>query len=79
MTCGFKPAAMGAEEKYSGTIGESSKDLPSEKLSWCGPFWGLTEGKVRAGILAQRYMKAVRAPGARGRNQSRHRSAIRDE
>jgi len=45
----------GAEEKYSGTIRKSGQDLPLGKvvLIW----------KMRAGILAQRYVRGVAAPG----------------
>jgi len=32
MTCGFKPAGTGIEEKYGGTIRESGQDLPPGKV-----------------------------------------------
>jgi Protein of unknown function (DUF992) len=63
MTCGFKPAGTGAEEKYSGTIRESSQDLPSGKVVLIWAVLGPAEGKIRAGILAQRYVKGRGAPG----------------
>ena len=63
MTCGFKPAGTGAEEKYSGIIRESSQDLPSGKIVLIWTVLGPAEGKIRAGILAQRYVKATNAPG----------------
>ena len=63
MTCGFKPAGTGAEEKYSGIIRESSQDLPSGKVVLIWTVLGPAEGKIRAGILAQRYVKATNAPG----------------
>ena len=63
MTCGFKPAGTGAEEKYSGTIRESGQDLPSGKVVLIWAVLGAAEGKIRAGILAQRYVKARGTPG----------------
>jgi hypothetical protein len=62
-SCGFKPAGTGAEEKYSGTISESSQDLPSGKIVLIWTVLGPAEGKIQAGILAQRYVKATSAPG----------------
>src|SRR6516162_548508 len=63
MTCGFKPAGTGAEEKYSGTIRESAQDLPPGKVVLIWLVLGPAEGKLHAGILAQRYVRAVAAPG----------------
>ena len=63
MTCGFKPAGTGAEEKYGGTIRESSQDLPSGKIVLIWAVLGAAKGKIRAGILAQRYVKGRGAPG----------------
>src|SRR5262245_63046690 len=63
MTCGFKPVGTGAEEKYSGIIRESSQDLPSGKVVLIWTVLGPAEGKIRAGILAQRYVKATNALG----------------
>jgi len=63
MSCGFKPVGTGAEEKYSGIIRESSQDLPSGKVVLIWTVLGPAEGKIRAGILAQRYVKATNAPG----------------
>jgi hypothetical protein len=63
MTCGFKPDGTGAEEKYSGIIRESSQDLPSGKIVLIWTVLGPVEGKMRAGILAQGYLKAISAPG----------------
>src|SRR6516164_11313807 len=63
MTCGFKPAGTGAEEKYSGTIRESSQDLPSGKIVLIWTVLGPAEGKIGPGILAQRYVKATNLPG----------------
>jgi hypothetical protein len=82
MTCGFKPAGTGAEEKYNGTVSESSQDLPSGKIVLIWTVLGPAEGKIRAGILAQRYESHKRTgpdSGARGRNQGRLRFAIRDK
>jgi hypothetical protein len=63
MSCGFKPAGSGAEEKYSGTIRESSHDLPHGKIVLIWTVLGPAEGKVRAGLLAQQYVKGRSAPG----------------
>ena len=63
MTCGFKPAGSGAEEKYSGTIRESTHELPHGKIVLIWTVLGPAEGKMRAGLLAQQYMKAASAPG----------------
>jgi Protein of unknown function (DUF992) len=63
MTCGFKPTGTGVEEKYSGTIRESGKDLPPGKVVLIWAVLGPAEGKVRAGILAQRYVKGRGSPG----------------
>jgi hypothetical protein len=63
MSCGFKPAGTGAEEKYSGTIRESSKELPSGKIVLIWTVLAPAEEKMRAGILAQRYVKATRVSG----------------
>jgi len=63
MTCGFKPEGTGAEEKYRGIIRESSQDLPSGKIVLIWTVVGPAEGKMRAGILAQGYLKAISAPG----------------
>jgi uncharacterized protein DUF992 len=62
ITCGFKPAGTGAEEKYSGTIRESGQDLPSGKVVLIWAVLGPAEAKMRAGMLAQRY-KGISAPG----------------
>ena len=62
MTCGFRPAGTGAEEKYSGSVRGSEQDLPSGKvvLVWTvvGP-----DGKIGAGVLSQRYTKAKGTSG----------------
>jgi hypothetical protein len=63
MTCGFKPAGTGAEEKYSGTIRESGQDLPSGMVVLIWTVLGPAEEKIRVGILAQRYVKGIGAPG----------------
>ena len=62
-TCGFKPAGTGAEEKYSATIRESGKELPPGKIVLIWAVLGPAEGKMRAGTLAQRYVKGKSAPG----------------
>jgi len=63
MSCGFKPVGSGAEETYSGMIRESSEDLPHGKIVLIWTVLGPAEGKMRAGLLAQPYMKAASAPG----------------
>jgi len=63
MTCGFKPAGTGTEEKYRGTIRESGQNLPPGKVVLIWLVLGPAEGKMRAGILAQRYVKGVAASG----------------
>jgi Protein of unknown function (DUF992) len=57
MTCGFKPAGSGAEEKYSGSIRESRQDLPSGKVVLIWAVLGPADGKKAAGALSQRYVK----------------------
>ena len=63
MTCGFKPAGTGAEEKYSATVRESGKELPPGKIVLIWAVLGPAEGKLRVGALAQRYAKSKSAPG----------------
>jgi len=58
MTCGFKPAGSGAEEKYSGNVRGSEQDLPSGKVVLVWTVVGPADGKIGAGILSQRYIKA---------------------
>jgi hypothetical protein len=63
MTCGFKPEGTRAEEKYSGIIRDSSQDLPSGKIVLIWTVLGPIEGRMRAGVLAQVYLKAIGAGG----------------
>jgi Protein of unknown function (DUF992) len=63
LMCGFKPAGTGGEEKYSGSIRESGQELPSGKVVLIWTVLGPAEGKIRVGILAQRYVKGIGAPG----------------
>src|SRR5262245_43833102 len=63
MTCGFKPAGTGVEEKYSGTIRESGQDIAAAKVVFIWLVMGPADEKMRAGILAQRYVKGVAASG----------------
>ena len=58
MTCGFRPSGSGAEEKYSGSIYESGKDLPPGKVVLIWAVLGSSDTKVAPSILAQRYVKA---------------------
>ena len=62
-SCGFKPAGSGAEEKYRGMIHESSHELPPGKIVLIWTVLGPVEGKMRAGILAQQYVKGTSVPG----------------
>ena len=61
MTCGFKPAGTGAEENYSGNIRGSEQASGKVVLVWT--VLGPADGKIGAGILSQRYMKAKRTSG----------------
>jgi len=83
MTCGFKPAGTGAEEKYGGMIRTSGQDLPAGKVVLIWLVMGPADEKMRAGILSQRYVKGVAASGQApllvGEKRSAYRSAIRDE
>ena len=63
ITCGFKPAGTGAEEKYGGTIRTSGQDLPAGKVVLIWLVMGPADEKMRAGILSQRYAKGVAASG----------------
>jgi hypothetical protein len=63
MSCGFKAAGSGAEEKYSGTIRESNRDLPPGKVVLIWTVLGPAEEKIRTGLLAQQYVKGTSATG----------------
>ena len=63
MTCGFRPAGTGAEEKYSGSVRGSEQDLPSGKVVLVLTVVGPAGGKIGAGILSQRYTKAKGTSG----------------
>ena len=63
MTCGFKPAGSGAEEKYSGNVRGSEQDLPSGKVVLVWTVVGPADGKIGAGILSQRYIRAKGTSG----------------
>ncbi len=63
MTCGFKPAGTGADEKYSGSVRGSEQALPSGKVVLVWTVVGPADGKMRAGILSQRYKKAEDTSG----------------
>ena len=58
MSCGFKPAGTGAEQKYSGSVRGSEQDLPSGKVVLVWTVVGPADVKTGAGILSQRYTKA---------------------
>jgi len=63
MLCGFKPAGSAAEERYSGAIRESGKELPAGRAVLIWTVHGPADVHVRVGILAQRYVKGMSAPG----------------
>src|SRR5262245_8933880 len=63
MLCGFKSAGSGAEEKYSGIIRESGKELPRGRAVLIWTVHGPSGVNVRVGILAQRYAKGMSPPG----------------
>ena len=63
MMCGFKPSGSGAEEKYSGSIQESGKNLPPGKVVLIWTVFGSSDTKSAPGMLAQRYVKASAAAG----------------
>ena len=48
MTCGFRPAGTGAEEKYSGSVRGSEQDLPSGKVVLVWTVVGPADGKIGA-------------------------------
>jgi hypothetical protein len=61
--CGFKPAGSAAEERYSGTIRESGKELPAGRAVLIWTVHGPADVHVRVGILAQRHVKGMSLPG----------------
>jgi hypothetical protein len=64
MTCGFKPTASGAEERYRGTLLVSgTAKAPNEKRVWVWAVIGPARGKIPGGILAQRYVVAAGPSG----------------
>ena len=62
MTCGFRSAGTGAEEKYSGSVRGSEQDLRSGKVVLVWTVVGPADGNG-AGILSQRYTKAKGTSG----------------
>jgi hypothetical protein len=63
MICGFKPSSSGAEEKYSGSIQESGKDLPAGKVVLIWAVLGPPDSKIARGFLSQPYVKANAGAG----------------
>jgi hypothetical protein len=63
MTCGFKAAGTGADEKYSGTIHGSEQELVSGKVVLVWAVIGPAETKIPTGFLAQRYVRGKSALG----------------
>ena len=63
MTCGFKAAGAGADEKYSGTIRGSDQELAAGKIVLVWAVIGPAEAKIPTGFLSQRYVRAKSAPG----------------
>jgi Protein of unknown function (DUF992) len=63
MTCGFKPAGSGAEQKYTGSVQGPAQDAATGKLVLVWTVIGPADAKLPDGLLAQRYVKTVGAPG----------------
>jgi hypothetical protein len=63
MTCGFKAAGTGADEKYSGTIRGSGQELASGKVVLVWAVIGPAEAKMPTGFLSQRYVRGKSASG----------------
>jgi hypothetical protein len=63
MTCGFKAAGTGADEKYSGTIRASEQELASGKVVLVWAVIGPADEKMPTGFLSQRYVRGKAASG----------------
>ena len=63
MTCGFKPAGSGAEQKYTGSLHGRAQGATAGKLVLVWTVIGPAGAKVPDGLLAHRYVKAVGAAG----------------
>src|SRR5260221_12295674 len=63
MTCGFKPAGSGAEQKCTGSLHGLAQDAAMGKLVLVWTVIGPTDATLPDGVLAQRYVKAVGVAG----------------
>jgi hypothetical protein len=63
MTCGFKPAASGPEQRYTGSVHGSEQDAAKGKLVLVWAVIGPAYTKLPDGLLAQRYVKAQGGAG----------------
>ena len=63
LTCGFKAAGTGADEKYSGTISGSEQGLASGKVVLVWAVIGPADAKMSPGFLSQRYVRGKSAAG----------------
>ena len=70
VSCGFKPTASGAEEKYVGTIRTRDDAAPAGKLVMIWAVMGPAKNKMSPGILAQSYAKEAGSSGLVGETNS---------
>jgi Protein of unknown function (DUF992) len=63
MTCGFKPAGSGAEQKYTGSVQGPAQDAVTGKLVLVWAVIGPADAKLPEGFLAQRYVKVEGVAG----------------
>jgi hypothetical protein len=63
MTCGFKAAGTGADEKYGGTILGGGPELTSGKIVLVWAVIGPADAKMPTGFLSQRYVRGKAAAG----------------
>jgi hypothetical protein len=63
MTCGFKPAGIGAEQRYIGSIHGRSQDAATGKMVLVWTVIGPAGANLAEGLLAQRYAKGVGLAG----------------
>jgi|SRR6187200_414115 hypothetical protein len=63
ITCGFKPAGSGPEQKYTGSVHGRAQDAATGKLVLVWTVIGPAGANLPEGLLAQRYVKAVGVAG----------------
>jgi hypothetical protein len=63
MTCGFKAAGTGADEKDSGTIRASEQEQASGKVVLAWAVIGPADAKMPTGFLSQRYVRGKAVSG----------------